>query len=164
MQNEYKRVYLMDSSSLIELKNRYPRDIFPGVWEKMESLLAQRRLIIIEEVKKEIQQGDDELNKWLKKFNPLIRKPSPETFALVREILKRYPELAKEEKISPNADPFLISEALVIKKEESLFPSLPVVVTEESPRRRGSIPNVCQEYQIACTNLLGLFKMEGWKF
>ena len=42
--------YVIDSSSLIELNRRYPIDIFPGLWKKVEELINKGLLISPEEV------------------------------------------------------------------------------------------------------------------
>jgi hypothetical protein len=158
-----ENVYLIDTCSLIDLKNGYPREKYPKLWESIENLIRQKRIIIIEEVAKEIKQRADELNKWIKNLNRFIRKPTRETISFHNEILDKHRRMLKDKPSHLNADPFLIAEALVIK-HGSLFPPQVIIVTEESPNKDDSIPKVCQEYQIACTNLLGLFKMEGWKF
>ncbi|MBI4641979.1 MAG: DUF4411 family protein [Candidatus Tectomicrobia bacterium] len=38
-------MYCIDTSSLIDLKRRYPMDIFPCVWDKLHSLAQFGRLI-----------------------------------------------------------------------------------------------------------------------
>jgi len=56
-------IYIIDTSSLIEMKNRYPKKNFPSLWEKVEELISKNRLISPLEVRKEIEKGDDELSK-----------------------------------------------------------------------------------------------------
>jgi hypothetical protein len=70
-------VYCIDTSSLIELKIKYPREVFPTLWEKMEELIQNGQIIAPIEVKKEIEKGDDELKKWVrgKKRNRMFIKP-----------------------------------------------------------------------------------------
>lgn len=61
---ELENKYVIDSSSLIDLKRKYPVDVFPGVWEKIDDLIVSNRLIAPEEVFNEIENGDDELVPW----------------------------------------------------------------------------------------------------
>ena len=62
-------IYIIDTSSLIEMKERYPKNNFPTLWNKVEKLIQDERLITHIEVKKEIEKGDDELKEWIKKKN-----------------------------------------------------------------------------------------------
>lgn len=159
-------IYCIDTSSLIEMKDKYPQDTFPSVWQKMDKLYTEGRLIAPSEVRKEIEQGDDELKRWTKGKRKMFIKPNEPQFVIVSEILKKYPFLAKPEKTGPNADPWLIALAIEKNGEERkrLFPNKYIVVTEESKTRNDRIPAVCKNYGIECINLIELFRKEGWKF
>jgi len=159
-------IYIIDTSSLIKIKEQYPRRTFPGVWQKLEDLCKNGRLIAPFEVLKEIEEGDDELNVWAKRFRNIFIKPDKRQTEIVRDILSKHPYLAKSQKIGPNADPWII--ALVIQKNEEeqqkLFQNVYIVVTEESKIKAQKIPSVCRNYGIDCINILKLFEKEGWKF
>jgi hypothetical protein len=49
-------LYCVDSSSLIRLKQDFPRSVFPAVWEKIEELVEQERIIAPDEVLREIKR------------------------------------------------------------------------------------------------------------
>lgn len=160
-------VYCIDTSSLIEMKDRYPRDVFIDLLPKMEKLINDGRLIAPVEVKKEIEQGDDELKKWVKGKKGLFVKPDARQFKKMKEILEKYPFLAKSKDVSAiNADPWLISLTIVKNEEmrEGLFRRKCVVVTEESKTNPQRIPSVCRGYNIESINLLEFFRRVGWKF
>lgn len=61
-------IYCIDASALINLTKYpgYPRDIFPAIWEKLESMIKHCELISHERVYIEIQKGNDELTRWCK--------------------------------------------------------------------------------------------------
>jgi len=161
-------IYCVDTSSFIEMEKNYPKDIFPNLWQNIEKLCKDRRLIAPNEVKKEIEKGDDDLKKWIKSENikKIFIESDESQFKHVKEILKDYDFLSKSGKDGPNADPWLI--ALVIEKmneqQENLFKDEYIVVTEESKVRNDRIPYVCRAYNIECINLIELFRNEGWKF
>jgi len=161
-------IYCIDTSSLIEMKDKYPKDIFPSVWQKIERLCKESRLIAPIEVLKEIEQVDDELKRWAKKkeIKKTFIKPDKYQTERMKEILVKYPFLAGPEKLGSNADPWLI--ALTIEKnykeQTELFQNRYIVVTEESKVRKERIPIACKDYNIECINLLELFKKEKWKF
>jgi len=161
-------IYCIDTSSLIEMKNKYPKDlkIFEKVWANMENLIIQGRLIAPVDVMREIEQGDDELKKWAKeKAKKIFVKPNKKQSNIVAKILEQYSFLANPSKPGPNADPWIIALAKAKNEEESekLFPQKKyIVVTEESKSRQDRIPFVCKAYNIECINLIELFKREGW--
>lgn len=158
-------IYCMDTSSLIEMKE-FPQDVFPNVWGSMDKLYKEGKLIIPVEVRKEIEQGDDELKRWVKDKKKIFIRPDKNQIKKTMEILEKYSFLAKAEKPGPNADPWLIALAIVKngEEQEELFPNKYIVVTEESKTRIDRIPAVCGDYNIECINLIELFRREGWKF
>ncbi|MHA2611536.1 MAG: DUF4411 family protein [bacterium JZ-2024 1] len=158
--------YCIDTSSLIEMKDKYPRDIFRGVWQNIEKLCKDRRIISPIEVLKEIEQVDDELKKWARKMKKIFIKPNEEQSEKLKEILKSYPSLAKFEKEGPNADPWIIALAIqkAVEAQKILFSDEYIVVTEESKNKPNKIPSVCRNYGIECITLIELFRKEGWKF
>lgn len=88
---------------------------------------------------------------------------------IVKEILKKYPSLAKSESESPSADPFVIALAIELERDpqKTLDPSVKkrVVVSEERLRgTRVRIPFVCKEYGIECITMIEMCRSEMWKF
>lgn len=155
-----KVVYIADTSALIDLKDKYPMDIFEGLWKELEKLCKSKRFIAPEEVRKEIR--DDGLIKWLRKSDMLFISPDSEQVEKVKEILSKYSFLAKEEG-KANADPWLIALAIV-RVRSQLFKGKHVILTQESKTKANRIPAVAKEYGIECYDLIELFRSEGWKF
>ncbi|WPM32906.1 DUF4411 family protein [Hydrogenobacter sp. T-2] len=155
-----KVVYIVDTSALIDLKDKYPMDIFEGLWKEIEKLCKFRRFIAPEEVRKEIR--DDGLIKWLRKSDMLFISPDSEQVEKVKEILSKHISLAKEEG-KANADPWLIALAIV-RVRSQLFKGKHVILTQESKTKANRIPAVAKEYGIECYDLIELFRSERWKF
>ena len=161
--------YVIDSSSLIELNRRYPIDVFPTLWKNVEDLINDGYLISHKEVFKEISVMDDSLNKWAKKQKRLFRELDEKQMEIVREILKKYPSLAKSDNESAAADPFVIALAVEMGSDpqKTLTSSVKgrIIVTEERLRgNRVRIPFVCKEYNLECINIIEMCRVEGWKF
>jgi len=58
--------YLLDASVFIEAKRRYYAfDLCPGFWESLIWNYRQNRILSINQVKKELEDGKDELSKWI---------------------------------------------------------------------------------------------------
>jgi len=58
----------IDASSLIKLRQDFPRQVFPSVWERVEEMVRAGRLIAPDEVLQEIK-NDDVLGPWAKTEN-----------------------------------------------------------------------------------------------
>ncbi len=169
-----KYIYIIDTSSLIEMKDKYPEIIFPSIWKKMEELFEQERLIAPEEVKYELM--DKELKKWIENKKEMFIKADKDQTEKQKEIIEKFPFLAKEGKTSnKNADPWIIALALTKRHEQtkknrlspSLFSSkkyLYTILTEESKTKQQRIPYVSKQYNLDCINLKELFQREKWKF
>lgn len=153
------------------MKEKYPKDIFSGLWKRIDELCKNERLIAPIEVKKEIEKGDDELKKWArdKLRKRMFKKPDKNQVEKVQETLKNYPFLSKSDKPDePNADPWLIALAIVKNEEErGKFEHMRnkyIVISEESPTKPNRIPAVCRNFGIECISLIDFFRREGWKF
>ena len=136
-------IYCIDTSSLITGWNdRYPPEIFPGLWEHFEGLIEIEKLIAPEEVYFELEKQDDSIKSWVDK----------------NKILKKHLNLIDLNRTSNQADPFVI--ALALQRNG-------IVVTEEkwtnSPKRT-KIPNVCEAYNVQCIDLINMIRQLKWKF
>lgn len=59
--------YLLDANVFIEAKRRYYAfDICPGFWDALQVHHSKGLLASVDRVKKELEQGKDELSKWAK--------------------------------------------------------------------------------------------------
>jgi Domain of unknown function (DUF4411) len=66
-------IYCIDASSLIKLKQDFPRAVFPSVWKRVEQLVVDTRLIAPDEVARELEP-DDELRPWAKQHKKMFRR------------------------------------------------------------------------------------------
>ena len=158
--------YIIDSSSLIELNRHNPIDVFPTVWQKIESLISKGFLIAPKEVLYEIIERDDQLAKWAKNQDKLFREPTQKQIEILKEILKEYPSIVKEDR-KHDADPWVIALAveMATSSQKTLKLIKRIVVTEEKLRgNKVKIPFVCQKYNIEAIDIIDLFRIEGWKF
>jgi rRNA maturation endonuclease Nob1 len=158
--------YIIDSSSLIELNRHNPIDVFPSVWKNMESLINKKLLVAPKEVLYEIIEKDDQLAKWVKKQNNLFREPTEEQIKILKDILKNYPSLVKEDR-KYDADSWVIALAVEMARssQQTLTTIKRIVVTEEKIRGdKIKISFVCQKYKIEAINIISMFRIEEWKF
>jgi len=156
-----KIVYSIDTSALIDgLERFYPEKTFPGLWDKVVSLLEDGRLIISEEAWDESRKKDLATKEWCDKHDKdkWVVNTDASVAAEVRRILALYPRIVGEMKGRNRADPFVIAVASLNNA---------VVVTGEGPDgndRKPKIPYICSNMGIKSITFLQLIKAEGWSF
>ncbi|MCW3018991.1 MAG: hypothetical protein JWN10_1299 [Solirubrobacterales bacterium] len=150
--------YCFDTSVLIECWSRsYPPDVFPGLWVKLDALIAQQEVLCADEVRVELERQEDELTKWIK-VRPQLFVPLDDAIQrATSEVLAGHPLLMKATKNRNGADPFVIATAQV----RGL-----TVVTEEKggTDTKPKIPSVCAALRVPCINVLSFIRDQGWSF
>jgi hypothetical protein len=150
--------YCFDTSAFIEPWNRhYPIDVFPAIWQKLDSLISEGILIAPDEVFQELEKQHDSLLTWVRARKSVFR-PLSDIQEAVSHILKDFPTLIDSRSDRPAADPFVIALGMVTET---------IVVTYEQPdakAKKPKIPNVCSRFGIQCVSVMELMRNEGWKF
>lgn len=159
-------IYIIDTSSIIDLFRVYPSDVFPKLWENIDVLIKQGRIISHEEVLKELSKKDDDAYKWAKQRKNMFKTITSEQIKIVKNIISKFPKLVDLNK-EIDADPWLIALALEKEKQKKLLPKIEIkiIVTQEKFKpNKVNIPFVCREFGIECINILGLMRKEKWKW
>ena len=154
-------VYVVDTSSLIDLELNYPIVLFPTVWKNLGSLIDEDRLISVHEVFEEIEKSNTSLHSWCQKNKTVFQKRNYDIINTVKQIMKKHPKLVNVDRTKDSADPFIIAYAYV--RLQSLDNNKTIIVTQEKDKPN-KIPFVAKDYSIDCMNLLGFFKNEKWEF
>ncbi len=156
-------VYIIDNDSLITLK-RYPPEVFVSLWNRIEALVDEGRLIAPHEVFREVAKGDDEIERWAKVRRQMFVDLDPVQAEALKEVLRQFPGIHDPEKTGADADPVLV--ALCLSKSRADKSSDYFVVTEERMRGPGSmkVPNVCSALGLNAISLLEMFRQEGFRF
>jgi hypothetical protein len=158
--------YIMDTSSLVELNRHNPIDVFPSVWNNLESLTKKGLLVAPAEVLSEIKERDDELAAWANTNKDLFRPPTKRQIEILKDILRNYPALVKEDR-KYDADAWVVALAVEMATgpQQTIIQIKRIVVTEEKLRgNKIRIPYVCQRYSIESIGIIEMFRIEGWKF
>jgi hypothetical protein len=159
-------IYSMDTSGWTLLKRGYPASNFPSLWRNVDYLAKNNRLISPHEVYAELEKQDDELLKWAKRHKESFLKLDDEQVAVGLQIVADYPTLVNPLKQTPDADPFVISLAIVQRKRATLLGDECIVVSAEkrgSPQKH-KIPDVCAHLGIRHFTILDVVAQEGWTF
>ena len=159
-------IYCIDTSSWIDAKTIYSITNFPSFWDKLDALVTTKQIISPHEVYDELKQKDDEVFNWVNKRKQIFKVLDEEQVAVAKEIMTKFPGLIDEQKEIPDADPFVISLAIVESKNLALMEEKCIVVTGEKPGspNKPKIPDVCISYGIEYLNITALVGREGWVF
>jgi predicted nucleic acid-binding protein len=144
--------YCVDTSAWLDgWRRRYSPDVFPTLWQRIESQITAGSVFSSEEVYVELAKKDDDLHKWIQKHKHMLVPPEEEIQREVAKILTKYPRLVDTLKNRSQADPFVIATAIQFKA---------TVVTGESPgtEDRPRIPFVCQREGIKCIDFLQMLR------
>lgn len=151
--------YSIDTSAILDGWARYyPPDVFPGLWEHLDELIGEGRLIATEEVLHELERKDDAASAWAKVRPQLFVPIDADIQAAVTAILEQFEKLVDTRANRSAADPFVIALAQI--------KHCAVVTGEKATKNldRPNIPDVCQELKLPCLSLLQLIRTEKWVF
>lgn len=156
-------IYVLDTNIFIDAAQRYYSfDLVPGFWDKLIDLAKNRKIVSIDKVKEEIDNGKekDSLRLWAdNKFQEwFLSTEQPDVINAYREIIEwvagqnQLLTKAKEE-FASCADGWLIAYAKAYGY---------IVVTDETKdlkcRNRVKIPNVCLAFDIPYVNTFQMLR------
>lgn len=155
--------YVLDTSGFVTLFRNYYRSRFPSLWRKFDALIDEGRIVSTREVKREIEDQDDDLTRWTEKVPHLFSSPSRDVAEFVIRIysvthFQGNIERKKLLKGGLNADPFVVATAA------AQVPVGTVVTLERRKPNAVRIPNLCEHFQLPCMNLEEFMEQEGWVF
>ncbi len=149
--------YCIDSSVLINIIRGYPRDLFPTIWEKLERLIKEDKLVSHIEVYNEIKNGKDSLLVWCKQNKKMFIDIDDCQRMEIKKIQKKYnPSYWNLEinKNGPWADPWLIALSIC----ENL-----ILVTDEG-NSENRIPYIANILKVKCLGRIDFFREIGVKY
>jgi hypothetical protein len=159
-------IYLLDSNTCIEAKNRYYRlNVCPGFWEWMDLQFKSGQVTSIRMVFAELNKTGDELSEWVKSRQILFLDEddeiTQEAFSKIAQFVVDRPGY-KETQINnflSVADPWLIAKAITLNA---------TVVTHEalvpSDSTKIKIPNICREFGVGFCNTFDLLELMAAQF
>lgn len=151
--------HTLDTNILIGLVQRYPRDIFPALWNNLETSVRAGHTCICEAILREVHRGGDELYDWARDLPGFVCAVTETELVTVAEIAAAHPRWVRGH--LNEADPFIIAHA---KTEGS------TVVTEENRKGPGTeernqkIPNIAEEHDVPTATFFAFVRHQGWTF
>ncbi len=149
--------YSFDTSAIVNTWRRYyPPDIFPTLWQNLHDLIDSGAAVATQAALWELEQKDDEIYEWAKLHSGMFVPIDEMIQSHVRDVMSQFPRLVDNRSNRSGADPFVIALARLH--------DLTVVTYEErtSSARRPKIPDVCDEMNLKCINIVQLIRDQGW--
>ena len=113
-------IYFVDTNEWINLSKLYPKDVFSSLWDNIENLIAEERILAPKEVRDEIERGHDELVEWCKTHQKMFRS---RLIKQVKKIIDEHPTLVDPNAPHESADPYIIVHITGLS---------PIIVTDEN--------------------------------
>ncbi len=152
-------VYCIDANVLIHAQRDYPPKCFPRLWENLDGLVSEERLISAWDVYEELKNHEGDVTyKWAKKRASMFIEVDLEIQSVVVELMAEFPKLAKARLGKTRADPFVIATAITRGA---------CVLTHEGDdenENRPKIPYVCRQRGVSHARFPTLITAEGWVF
>ena len=151
-----KPTYCIDTSALIAAwYERYKPNRFPKLWDQLDQLIQDGRLVSSTLVLRECsKQRSEELHDWLQPRAIMFQMPDEAVQGQVDYIVNTYTGLVTAGKEKFQADPFVIAQAKVS--------GYTVIREETGPTSLAKIPGVCNAMKVECINLIQLIDAEDW--
>ncbi|XOB63844.1 DUF4411 family protein (plasmid) [Campylobacterota bacterium DY0563] len=150
-----ERIFVIDTSALIDMKRWYPREAFPELWEKIERMVNDGEIIAPQEVLYEIERGDDELKEWCKENAKMFVDVDYQMIEVFNKVRDKYDkkEWEKHSEEEYWADPWVISLAVSTEIIKDVGKEHPVIVTSENQVKPNKIPTIAREFGIESINV-----------
>ena len=156
MNSSVQAVYCFDTSAFIDSWRRYylPEfDFCKPVWDRIEELMSEGKIIIPEEVITELKDKDDDIYKFVKRYPDIVMPVTDEQMDLVVDIFATHGQLIDKKKTEKyHADVLVIALAKLHKVP---------VITFESDNKGFGIPAVCKAHGVKPMRFQDFLKNEN---
>ncbi|MGE5281071.1 MAG: DUF4411 family protein [Chloroflexota bacterium] len=152
--------YSLDTSFFIDLWSidvgEFPRDVFKGVWQALESAITEGEIVAPEAVREELlDTTSGEQKAWVRSNGTMFVPLDMGQIEATQEIVRTYPKYAEEPKNL--ADPAVVAlakcDGLTVLTSEKRAPT-------HSPNKP-KIPNVSDEFGVKWLSIVGWCRAEG---
>lgn len=158
--------YVVDTDTWIELHRHHKRRNFGRLWSHLDDLADAGRLLVPEEVERELGNDLSEDPVRFLRDHPGLIRDTALLWERASEVANRFPDLVDLAKPDGSADPYVVACALEEKDrvQATLWAQPVLVVTQESRKAptRMQIPDACDHYGLEVLKLQGLLDSERW--
>lgn len=156
------KLYCVDTSSLISLRVYHRKPLAP-LWELLDRLATEGRLVSPREVLREVSKQEDLAHSWAKDHKSIFVDADDEQARIVSELQTRFPVLAEAAaKTTPYADPWCL--ALTMLRSKAGESCHLINEEKETPQASGKLPYLCGQLGLKWGRLLDVPGFEGLRF
>jgi len=159
-----KQKYCLDTNFFIEAWNKYySPDFCQSYWDIIDNLAKEGIVFITQEVKREIDKGDDNLKEWLKGKKYIVKPITEKVQLCLKELYAKNPNhqyLANNVKNRSIADPWVIAHAMA---ENAIVVTKEYLANSPNPQKI-KIPDVCQNMNVKWIDDFDFIKEVNIKF
>ena len=160
-------VWVIDTSSINEVRRRVPRPQQPDVYRRLEELVRQGHLVFPAEVLKELQRASDPKSsredlplEWANRVaGDAVSNPSLNTVKV--DVLGKVPEVLDPDKAggAEEADPYILARALELRRDGRNV----TVITQEKTDKPGklSLSTAAGLLMLPAVTMLPFLKSQG---
>lgn len=164
--------FLIDANAIMTpYRLYYGFDIAPSFWQNVACAFKRKQIVLLDKVKDEVLNGDDELTKWIKDNENIIDVCHHKTKSIIdnyQSVLKYihtcgfYKESALMEWAPTNiADPWLIA---AVKSNNYTIVTLESPsggLSKKTPNRSAKIPDVAKAFDVKYITLFDMMRQLG---
>lgn len=160
--------FLIDANVFVTpYRQYYPFDLAPSFWEKLEELIKDGTVVVLDMVKAEVLQGTDDLSNWMGslEIGDYLDRRQPEIIAKYTEVLTHlqtnpcYHEAALHEWAKATvADPWLIAAAAVKGYTIITLEKTNTSLSPNAPSKKPKIPDVASALGVDVHDLFFLMR------
>ena len=166
-----EEIFLVDSNSFMTpYRFYYAFDLVPAYWNAILEFIKSGRVVVLDMVKSEIDNGEDDLSRWMSEADNLkvIPHVNESTIGKYQEIIQFiatsgfYKESALNTWAQRNvADPWLIASAATngytLVTEEVGTNNL----STKQPQKSAKIPDVARKFEVKTINIYEMMRRLG---
>ena len=158
-----ERMFVFDTSALIDMKHWYPMDVFKEIWRKMDLMARNGEIVAPVEVLNEIEKKDDVLKEWCRAHRNMFVDVDDGMVMAFEKVKDEYDENYWETNINQEywADPWVIALALDIEIIVEGRKEHPVIVTSENKTKANRIPTIAKRFGLKSLNVPEFMKEIG---
>lgn len=160
--------FLLDANVFIEAKQRYYAfDICPGFWEWLKASHGEGKVLSIDRVRTELEQGKDELWMWVEKRLPKDCFAPTDGAATIAHFQKMVTWVQGEAQYKPQAKADFAAKADGWLAAHAKAHGLTVITHEEwaaDAKKKVPLPNVCRKFGVPHANTFDMLRALAAKF
>jgi hypothetical protein len=144
------------------MNNYYPNS-HTSFWHNLRAFTLDGKLLSVDQVYQELANQDVKpyVFEWMEENKRIFRTPTTEESRLVAQIFavpKFQESLKQKQRIKKGAfaDPWLVAAGKIY--------GACIVTEERKPMHSSHIPNICEYFEVSCTNMEGFLDQNGWQF